>query len=111
MGTLAPLDIPPANLVFAEAAYSANYLDTVIASTAGGAFTVTLPDATQAPGRAVAVFLQVKGSGDDLTISASESQDINGSSGSLSLSSANTGYTLLSLGASGWIALSGLLAQ
>jgi hypothetical protein len=111
MSTLAPLDIPPSNLVPVLAAYSANYLDTVLCNTLNGAITVTLPDATQAPGRGIAVFFQAKTSSNEVTISSSESQNINGSSSPLTLSSAHTGYTLLSVGAAGWIALSGLLAQ
>jgi hypothetical protein len=111
MSTLAPLDLPLPNIVQASAAYSANYLDTVLCNTTSAAFTVTLPDANAMPGRAIVVYLQVHGSGNSVTIAPSESQDINGAGSNLTLSSANTAYCLLSVGSAGWLALSGLLAQ
>lgn len=117
--TLAPLDLPVATFNFASTPFVAAPLSTNVVSTtsAGGAFTVSLPDASTMVGRALVVFFAAKYSSDDVTIAQVSGQNINASSSNLTLSSANTAYTLLAvpdasgLNGAGWLALSGLLAQ
>lgn len=111
MSTLAPLDIPPSNLVAQTASFIPDPLSTNLVDTTAGAVVATLPDSDSMVGRALVVFLQVKGGSNNCTITSTE--NINGSGSDLTLSSANNAYTLLSVGSAngGWLALSGLLAQ
>lgn len=111
MSTLAPLDIPIANLVAQTASFVPDPLSTNLVDTTAGAVEATLPDSDSCVGRGIVIFLQVKGGSNNCTVTSTE--NINGSGSDLTLSSANTAYVLLSVGSAlgGWLALSGLLAQ
>jgi len=106
--TLAPLDLPPATLVALSAAAVLSPATVNMCDTTSAAFTVTLPSAASCVGRSLVVFLNVYGSGHTLTIAPSGSDDINGSSSSLTLTSAHTAYKLLSIASGQWVALSSL---
>ena len=113
--TLAPFDLPVATVAFEAASFVAQPLTTHLVDTTNGAVTASLPDASTMVGRALVIYLQVHSS--SVTIAQLSGQQINASDSNLTLSSANTAYTLLSvpnaasLNGAQWLALSGLLAQ
>lgn len=106
-GTLAPLDVPAAEIVSQNASFNAAILSTNFVDTTNGAVVATLPDATQYPGKGLVVFCTVFA--DNVTFASVNSQDINGAAATslTALSAANTGYVFLSDG-NNWFAASGL---
>jgi hypothetical protein len=106
-GTLAPLDVPAANVVQQSASFNAAILSTNFVNSSAGAVVATLPDATQFPGKGLVVFCTVFT--DNVTFATVNSQDINSAAASslTALSAANTGYVFLNDG-NNWFAASGL---
>jgi hypothetical protein len=108
-GTLAPLDVPAAEIISQSANFNAALLSTNFVNTTSGAVVATLPDATQSPGKGLVVFCTVHGSGNNVTFASVNSQTVNSAAASslTALSAANTGYVFLSDG-NNWFAASGL---
>jgi hypothetical protein len=106
-GTIAPLDVPAAEVVSQVASFNAALLSTNFVNTTAGAVVATLPDATLSPGKGLVVFCTVHSS--NVTFACVNSQDINGAAGTslTALSAANTGYVFLSDG-NNWFAAAGL---
>jgi len=110
LSTLAPLDVPAANIVQQVASFNAALLSTNMVDTTAGAVVATLPDATQCAGKGLVVFCTVHSS--NVTFACVNSQDVNSAAGTslTALSAANTGYVFLSDG-SNWFAVSGLVIK
>lgn len=112
LGTLAPLDVPAANILQQAASFNALLLSTNMVNTTAGAVVCTLPDATLSAGKGLVVFCTVHGSGNNVTFASAQSQDVNSAAATslTALSAANTGYVFLSDG-SNWFAASGLVIK